>query len=412
MQNVHRMNMLKSNTWDFSQPKTKLPTDEEFLMLMVRSTETHTCRALCTSIEFEKAKLDILSSGTYQIVRSASDPFERLCSHLQKRCNVAQCNRGWLKMYEMIVVNRLMDFKKKGKTGGSATTVYALFNCELPGGFICATNHYLMSKDLHLEWLASSLHPLADNTALDDSFGLMAKYPERWLMTSKQNSNGDMTRLSCIRYLVEETKKKIPRIKRKLDLYVADGGMDIADNYNKQECIHQALVLGELLTCMQTLVIGGNAVIKMYAFCTDFMRSLVACASKSFEQCYISKPLTSRPINSEVYLILIHYTKMDSQLVDHMSSMLEDVAKAARDFVPAESILTMSSPEVAAFTSVCIRALGSIGDMLRVTIDAHIDRSKHMKDKKIWKNVNLGPMDMQGWLNLMSITDLNGSSNL
>ncbi len=319
------MNTLKSNTWDFSQQKTRLPEDEDFHMLMVRSTETHTCRALCTSIELEKAKLDVLRSGTYQIVRSASDPFERLCSHLQKRCTVSQCNRGWAKMYEMIVANRLMDFKRKGKTGGSAGTVYALFNCELPGGFICAAKHYLTSKYLQLEWLASSLHPLADNTALDDSFGLMAKYPERWLMTAQKNSNGDMTRLSSIGHLVGETKKKITRTKRKVDLYVADGGMDISDNYDKQECIHQALVLGELLVCLQTLIVGGNAVIKMYAFCTDFMRSLVACASKCFEKCYVSKPLTSRPINSEVYLVLIHYRKMDLQLVDHMSSMLEDV---------------------------------------------------------------------------------------
>ncbi len=72
----------------------------------------------------------------------------------------------------------------------------------------------------------------------------------------------------------------------------------------------------------------------------------------------------------------------------------------------------MGTPEVAAFTSECIRALGSIGDMLRVTVDAHIDRSKNLKDKKIWKNITLGPMDMQGWLDLMSITDLNGGSNL
>ena len=61
-------------------------------------------------------------------VRHASDPFASLPKMLHRDA----CNRGWVKMY---VTCHLGTFD-----GGS---VKALFNCELPGGFVGAFQTYL-----------------------------------------------------------------------------------------------------------------------------------------------------------------------------------------------------------------------------------------------------------------------------
>lgn len=52
-----------------------------------------------------------------------------------------------------------------------------------------------------------------------------------------------------------------------------------------------------------TLAVGGNFVTKQYTFFTPFSQSLIAIVAAVFEEVFVTKPLTSRPSNSEVYLI-------------------------------------------------------------------------------------------------------------
>jgi len=44
-------------------------------------------------------------------------------------------------------------------------------------------------------------------------------------------------------------------------------------------------------------------VTKQFTFVTPFSRSLIAIVASLFDECYITKPKTSRPTNSEVYLV-------------------------------------------------------------------------------------------------------------
>jgi cap2 methyltransferase len=62
---------------------------------------------------------------------------------------------AWLKMFEM-----LSFIQDKGflPAGGSVRSAHV---CEAPGGFICATNHFLRTKLKNAEWgwTALSLNP-------------------------------------------------------------------------------------------------------------------------------------------------------------------------------------------------------------------------------------------------------------
>lgn len=220
--------------------------------------------------------------------------------------------------------------------------MHALFNCELPGGFLLAANHYLQSRGISLDWCASSLHPTDSNQALQDTFNLVHRYPDRWLMTTREGSNGDMTSVDAVHHLVSSTRSKMSSSNGgKVNLYVADGGMAVNNKYGSQEAVHQALFLGELIACTGTLAVGGNAVIKMYTVCSEFMRSLVACASVMFEKAHIVKPVTSRPLNTEVYMVSRNFLGSDPELVRRMEFMLPRVTKSSLELELSDATVTI-----------------------------------------------------------------------
>lgn len=83
----------------------------------------------------------------------SSLPCNSLCRC--RYCNPEMLSIAWLKMYEM-----LSFIQDKGflPAGGALRSAHV---CEAPGGFVCATNHFLLTKlkDVLWEWTALSLNP-------------------------------------------------------------------------------------------------------------------------------------------------------------------------------------------------------------------------------------------------------------
>lgn len=388
--------------FNVSSTITYIPHADVLKQHFIDTEESHCCSGIAEYFNVQMQKLDSVSTGDYTTVRLVSDPFETLCNHVRMLLGIKHCNRGWLKMYEMTVMYKLVEFDfKPTKQKG---VVHALFNCELPGGFILAAGHYLQSRGSSLDWCASSLHPTDSNQALQDSYNLVAMYPKRWLMTHKKGSNGDMTSVDAVEHLVSATAVTMSASnKGKVNLYVADGGMEVKDKYSHKEAIHQAIFLGELLVCVGTLAVGGNAVIKIYTICSDFMRSLVACASSMFKETRIVKPVTSRPVNTELYMVLRHFRGANMELARRMEFMLPSVANCSVNLTLSDAIFDMKIPQIMAFNTKCLMILESTYKRMEKVIDEHIVRCRKMGDMKTWKKIKLGPVDMSSWLSHMNL---------
>jgi hypothetical protein len=81
-------------------------------------------------------------------------------------------------------------------------------------------------------------------------------------------------------------------------------GIEIAQkDANRQEELSAFVNIGQILTGLLALAVGGHFVTKQFTFVTPFSRSLIAIVASLFEETYITKPKTSRPTNSEVYLV-------------------------------------------------------------------------------------------------------------
>lgn len=408
------LSVFESTTWKLNKREFALPSISVVMEVEKKTAETKFTECYSRYINSQKERLGKVASTLYDTVRTTSDPFDGLCSNLRKKWHIQNCNRGWLKMYEMLTIHQLLLVKTYlfSSSVSDGKSILALFNCELPGGFLSATHHFARKMDKRLIWWASSLDPKSDTDALDDSYNLVSRYPDRWLMTSEIHKNGDMTDPRCVQYLVDALKAKVdsevPDVRSKVNLYVSDGGMDIKKKYANQEFFHQSLILGELLVCVQTLNRGGNAVIKLYTFCTDFMRSLIAIAGSMFEETTLYKPLTSRPVNTEIYLILKYFKGTQGDLIHRMTKRHPDVTEASQHPQAADALLDMRSPKLAGFISGCLIILDSLCCALEQNIGMIIWRTQNMAAKKVWKNRKMGPIHLHTWSGVMDISELRG----
>ena len=90
-----------------------------------------------------------------------------------------------------------------------------------------------------------------------------------------------------------------------VELVTADGGMDSTTEENAQECIHKRLVLCQFITALFILRKGGSFLCKVFDLYTDFSVEVVYLLAQCFEKFCIVKPYTSRPANSERYVVCL-----------------------------------------------------------------------------------------------------------
>jgi 23S rRNA U2552 (ribose-2'-O)-methylase RlmE/FtsJ len=222
------------------------------------------------------------------------DLFRQTKYTLKKKTNAQNISNAWLKMYEIIHQHKLI---KKGQK-----KVVHFDNAAFPGSFILATNHYAktIGKVKQYHWYGSSWigynQNLGTGELLEDKYNMYKKYPNRWLMNKEYDGN------------VNEIKNQMywkKKLYNKVDLYSSDLGFETGEDgdYNKQEYTHVQPNIGQVLAGLLTLKKGGHLVTKQYTFFESLNISMYAVLTNLFKEVYICKPITSRPPNSETYII-------------------------------------------------------------------------------------------------------------
>jgi hypothetical protein len=240
--------------------------------------------------------------------------YARLRNVVQRNYNMEHATNAALKMYEMIHQLALLSTSD----GKCLPAVNVFCNAELPGAFIIAINHYMKTKCVSSEfdWIASSYLPEAAQqagnvTILEDRYKIYEKNRYHWLMGPAPNAmpdgeppiTGDVTDPAVVNTLGNVAHQRFAE-NDGADLYTSDVGIEIAnENANRQEELSAFINLGQVLSGVLSLAIGGSLVTKQFTFVTPFSRSLIAIVASLFEETYITKPKTSRPTNSEIYLV-------------------------------------------------------------------------------------------------------------
>lgn len=187
-------------------------------------------------------------------------------------------------------------------------------NAEMPGNFIVAINYYLKTNhpDIKYDWYGNSLLPGVmgpKSEGLPDYYGFYEKYRDKWIM-DENKMNGDITNINNIEYI-----KKYFETNGKCDLYTSDAGVSLDINdFNEQEMIEIKLKLAEVLCALISLKENGNMVIKIYTFFEKATIDVLIILSKLFKTFKIVKPMTSKPTNSENYIVGLNFVGYENAL--------------------------------------------------------------------------------------------------
>lgn len=87
------------------------------------------------------------------------------------------------------------------------------------------------------------------------------------------------------------------------DLVTADGAFDASGDFLRQEESHSNLIEQEYSAAVNLLNPGGTLILKLFGCVTEKTARLLFRAKQEFNEIHLLKPLTSRPCNSERYLV-------------------------------------------------------------------------------------------------------------
>lgn len=271
-------------------------------------------RHLTEKVLAAKTALDPFSPAVFTRVASAADLYAPLKQTVKKRDRTGKVTNAWLKMAEMWDEYRLAQLPR---SGGDGAPLRVLFNGELPGAFISAVRHYARKTGVELEWCASSLYPdTAPGSRGEGALGdrqIIAQHRDRWLMDGAganaddrwpgadgPPNDGDMGDPDKAAGIAARARALLGG---GADLYTSDIGIGVDTDYGRQEELNLRPHLGQALCGLLALAPGGVLIVKMYTLYTPLARSLVGVLAAHFDRLELCKPVTSRPTNSEVYIV-------------------------------------------------------------------------------------------------------------
>ena len=270
-----------------------------------------------------KSKLDRISERDFYKLSTKVDLYFGLKNYFTRNGFPFATNAS-LKMYELIIELNLIDCNKP---------IRAFCDAELPGAFIVTINHFVktMCKTQDFDWVGNSYFPedavsAGDLTIVDDEkYNLYKNNRNNWLMGPKPNAlpanvpdiSGDLTNGSVIISLANAVHERFETTSG-ATIATGDAGIDVSEDYSNQECDTSLLNYGQVIAAILTLSPGGHMVTKQYTFTNPFCRSLIALVALLFNEAYVVKPVTSRPGNSEVYLVGKEFLGIEKQLADEL----------------------------------------------------------------------------------------------
>jgi hypothetical protein len=255
---------------------------------------------------------------SWETLTNQLDVFKGIKFQLKNNYNTEMTTNAFMKMYEMLNYIDLTSCSNK------KSTIKTFHLCEAPGAFIAATNHYLSDKGFKWEWYAQTLKPTStgsdSDAALDDHFGLIASYPDRWLFGNNIDDSGDITHSSVIRSYASNP------LLSDIDFMTADAGLKCHPNeLNEQEAFLGKINMGQIICILACLSTGKSAIFKTFLPMSEPITiSMIYLVTHLFESVNVIKPTTSHSYNSEIYIELKNYKGIDKKILELLYILLDD----------------------------------------------------------------------------------------
>nr|XP_057913509.1 cap-specific mRNA (nucleoside-2'-O-)-methyltransferase 1 [Doryrhamphus excisus]XP_057913510.1 cap-specific mRNA (nucleoside-2'-O-)-methyltransferase 1 [Doryrhamphus excisus]XP_057913511.1 cap-specific mRNA (nucleoside-2'-O-)-methyltransferase 1 [Doryrhamphus excisus]XP_057913512.1 cap-specific mRNA (nucleoside-2'-O-)-methyltransferase 1 [Doryrhamphus excisus] len=259
--------------------------------------ETEFCtKDLLHTLLLCKSAFDVLEGEEMRRARTRSNPYETIRGGIF-------LNRAAMKMAN---IDHCFDYMFTNPKNSEGTPLinkseYKLLYfgdvCAGPGGF---SEYILWKRRWHAKGFGMTLRGPCD-FKLEDFFAAPSELFEPYYGEGGVDGDGDITRpenVTAFRNFVLDSTER-----RGLHFLMADGGFSVDGQENLQEILSKQLMLCQFLTALSTLRIGGHFVCKTFDLFTPFSVGLVYLLYLCFDRISLFKPVTSRPANSERYVV-------------------------------------------------------------------------------------------------------------
>ena len=243
----------------------------------------------------EIEKLD--KKGEWEFLKRSSNPYELVYSQsedprIPKSISVLKpLSRSFFKLIEILEV---MDFYKRHSNEPSINTAHV---CEGPGGFIEALFHISQTSPLKIKqsW-AMTLKPTKSNIpGWKRAFHFLKRNQNISIEYGADNTGNIL--------IPENQGSFLEKTRSKCHIFTADGGFDFSEHYETQEEEVLPLLISSVLIGLQTLVKGGDFILKVFDVDNKATIDTIAILASCFEDWVLYKPSLSRPCNAEKYFL-------------------------------------------------------------------------------------------------------------
>jgi 23S rRNA U2552 (ribose-2'-O)-methylase RlmE/FtsJ len=104
-------------------------------------------------------------------------------------------------------------------------------------------------------------------------------------------------------YKEGDVRKFMERVKSVASIVTADGGFDYTASFNYQEQVSYRLIFSEIMTAFHLQAPKGHLICKVFDLFSIFSMKIIYLLYCFYDKVYLYKPKTSRPANSEKYIV-------------------------------------------------------------------------------------------------------------
>lgn len=256
-----------------------------------------------------KSVFDDLEAREMRHARFRSNPYETIKG-------VIFLNRAAMKMANMDCVFDRMFTSPQGLSENEL--MYFADVCAGPGGF---SEYVLWRRGWKAKGFGFTLK--GDNDfKLHDFYAAHPELFETHYGVGGAEGTGDIMQTENIEefqdFVMQNTDGK------GVHVTMADGGFSVAGQENIQEILTKQLLLCQFATALGILRTGGNFICKTFDLFTPFSVGLIYLLRMAFDQVCLFKPVTSRPANSERYVVCKGYKDAEERRIYEYLLMVND----------------------------------------------------------------------------------------
>jgi hypothetical protein len=267
-------------------PNETISTEEK--EILSETTSTYISNSLFDFLSRFKEQIE-LSAEAWDTIKKYTNPYEFIHTIIPgSKLSVSKLkplSRSFYKMIELWKMFKLGDFRESLQTFHLA---------EGPGGFIEATAY--LRKNVNDKYYGMTL--------INNDPGCPGwKKSHQFLEANKnvtiitgEDGTGNLLHKDNYLYCVN-------KFKHTMHIITADGGIDVSNDFNKQEELVSKLIVSEVIYAITMQKRGGHFILKIFDIFSKLTIDILYILTRVYSEVYITKPFTSRLANSEKYIV-------------------------------------------------------------------------------------------------------------